>query len=96
MLKRRSGKKYVRNGLLCIPEGYLAEKMAYIGEICARSGWIIIATVYCVYQRVIYIIFATCYSPIRASRSRDAALPRAFGPRLRRAGKGPASRARVS
>ena len=44
MLKRRSGKKYVRNGLLCIPEGYLAEKMAYIGEICARSGWIIIAT----------------------------------------------------
>jgi len=42
MLKRRSGKKYVRNGLLCIPEGYLAEKMAYIGEICARSGWIII------------------------------------------------------
>jgi hypothetical protein len=32
MLKRFSGKNYVRNDLLYIPEGYLAEKMAYICE----------------------------------------------------------------
>ena len=30
MLKRRSGQKYFGNGLLCMPEGYLVDEMAYI------------------------------------------------------------------
>jgi hypothetical protein len=40
MLKQRGGKKYFGNGLLCMPEGYIVEEMAYIVRIwCARMQY---------------------------------------------------------